>query len=206
MAQVLGYNTYFSFTEFISMIIYIHGYGSSGLSDKARHYQKLFADQGFIAPTLSTDARLAMHTLDALVESFLKHGPVGLMGSSLGGFFAIYLAHKYGIPAVLINPAIPPWDLDLSLQSVSNARRFQWQAEQLKRLEPFRVVNPELAVQQRCLLLQQMGDEVLDPQLALDYLSGAQQIIEQGGNHRFSGIERHDEAVRQFFTSYLVLK
>lgn len=188
------------------MIIYIHGYGSSGLSDKARHYEKVFADQGFIAPTLSTESRLAVHTLDALVASFLKHEPVGLIGSSLGGFFAIYLAQRYAVPAVLINPAIPPWDQLLNSQSVNTDGRFQWQAEQLKRLEPFRVMSAQPALQQRLLLLQQMADEVLNPQLALDYLPLAQQIVEPGGNHRFSGIERHDQTVREFFSRALVLK
>lgn len=188
------------------MIIYIHGYGSSGLSDKARHYEKLFADQGVIAPTLSSESRLAVHTLDALVASFLKHEPVGLIGSSLGGFFAVYLAQRYAIPAVLINPAIPPWDQDLSAQTDKENGRFQWQTEQLKRLEPFRVIPAQPDLQQRLLLLQQLADEVLNPQLALDYLPLAQQIIESGGNHRFSGIERHDHAVRQFFAASLVLK
>lgn len=188
------------------MIIYIHGYGSSGLSDKARHYEKLFADQGFVAPTLSTESRLAVHTLDALVASFLKHEPVGLIGSSLGGFFAIYLAQRYGVPAVLINPAIPPWDQAFSAQNVTKDGRFEWQTEQLKRLDPFRVISPQPALQQRLLLLQQLADEVLDPQLALEYLPLAQQIVEPGGNHRFIGIERHDDAVRQFFAASLVLK
>ncbi len=188
------------------MIIYIHGYGSSGLSDKARHYEKLFADQGFIAPTLSAESRLAMHTLEGLVASFLKHEPVGLIGSSLGGFFAIYLAQRYAVPAVLINPAIPPWDQDLNAQTVNDSGRFQWQTEQLSRLAAFRVSNADEALQKRLLLLQQLADEVLDPQLALDYLPQAQQIVEAGGNHRFSGIERHDQTVREFFNRALVLK
>ena len=50
-----------------------------------------------------------MAELMALVDT-LPVGRLGLIGSSLGGFYATYLAEKFNLPAVLINPAVGPFD------------------------------------------------------------------------------------------------
>lgn len=34
---------------------------------------------------------------------------ITLVGSSLGGFYSIYLSEKYNLKAVLINPSVEPW-------------------------------------------------------------------------------------------------
>lgn len=188
------------------MLIYIHGYGSSGVSDKARHYQKLFEGEAFLTPTLSTESRLAVHTLENLIQTLSHHGKMGLIGSSLGGYFAIYLAHKYKLPAVLINPAIPPWDQQAVLDGVNrpnSSHSFSWQNEHLERLSSFRVASPSQSLQKRLLLLQQLDDEVLDAKLALDYLPQAPQIVTSGGGHRFRGIEQYDQKVLGFFAKFL---
>lgn len=188
------------------MLIYIHGYGSNGLSDKARHYQKLFEGETFLTPSLSTESRLAVHTLDNLIQALGHHEKIGLIGSSLGGYFAVYLAHKYKLPAVLINPAIPPWDQPSTLKRADKSDaspRFIWQAEHLERLSSFRVASPSQSLQQRLLLLQQLDDEVLDAKLALDYLPQAPQITTSGGGHRFRGIEQYDQNVLDFFAKFL---
>ena len=36
--------------------------------------------------------------------------PLTLIGSSLGGFYATHLAERFGVRAVLINPAIRPYE------------------------------------------------------------------------------------------------
>lgn len=131
---------------------------------------------------------------------------MGLIGSSLGGYFAIYLAHKYKLPALLINPAIPPWGQQAKLDQVNQTQpiqSFSWQTEHLERLSAYRVENPSSSLQQRLLLLQQLDDEVLDAKLAMDYLPQAQQIITSGGGHRFRAIEQYDQSVLGFFAKFL---
>ena len=51
------------------MIIYIHGFGSSGEGHKAKQFREYFKDDGFIAPSLSYIPDLAIKTLEELIES-----------------------------------------------------------------------------------------------------------------------------------------
>ena len=91
------------------MVIYLHGFGSAGFGEKAQKFLEYFEDE-MITPTLSTVPVLAIATLEQIIEAFINRGiKVSLIGSSLGGFYALYLANKYDLKAVLINPAVTPW-------------------------------------------------------------------------------------------------
>lgn len=57
----------------------------------------------FVCPPLSPVPDAAVATASRLIEA--ADGPVTLVGSSLGGHYANYLAEKHGLKAVLINPA-----------------------------------------------------------------------------------------------------
>lgn len=190
-----------------AIVIYIHGYGSSGLSAKARHYQQLFGKPMVLAPSLPTDSRLAADTLDQLIRSLQPCYSISLIGSSLGGYFAIYFADKYNLPAVLINPAIPPWHqaetLQPSLLPSTDDPRFLWQPEHFKRLANFRVRSVSDALASRLLLLQQLDDEVLDSTLALDYLAPVKIIRSNGGGHCFANIADYDQQVCRFLQPFM---
>ena len=90
------------------MIIYIHGFGGSGEGTKAKILRELLKEQGVIAPSLSYVPTLAINTLKELISTFLKYEKVYLIGSSLGGYYATYLADHFNIPAVLLNPSVNP--------------------------------------------------------------------------------------------------
>ena len=91
------------------MIIYIHGFGGSGKGAKASAFRKHYTDKGvdFLAPSLSYTPQLAISTLDEIIST-CKNRDIKLIGSSLGGFYAIYLANKYNLKTVLINPSTNP--------------------------------------------------------------------------------------------------
>lgn len=187
------------------MIIYIHGYGSSGLGFKARHLQKAIQCDRVLCPSLPKDTRLAVHTLKQLIEAFKPDQPVGLIGASWGGYLALYLAGKYHLPALLINPAIPPWPYykSASWPQVSG-ERFQWTDEILQRLSDYRVDPLSSELKQRLLLLQELDDEVLDAQIALDYLSGVECHLERGARHQFKTLAKYDNTINHFFTKHLL--
>ena len=129
------------------MILYLHGFGSSGMGNKASALRTLLNDQTFIAPSLSYVPELAIGTLCELIEAFQKHEKVYLIGSSLGGYYSLYLSEKYNIPAVLINPAIYPYTkLERVLGQALNYHdlsHFEWRETHLQMLKTFEIVDPE---------------------------------------------------------------
>jgi len=182
------------------MIIYIHGFGSSGEASKAKLLRAYCQKEGirFIAPSLPTIPDLAIQTLSELIESYQE--PVYLMGSSLGGYYALYLSDKYNLKAVLINPAVNASDtlqraIGHGVNYYDNST-YEWNASHLEMLESYEIEEPNL---ENILLLLQKGDEVLDYEEALDFLEGAKMIVEEGGNHSFEGLDRHLENIKRFF-------
>jgi predicted esterase YcpF (UPF0227 family) len=182
------------------MIIYIHGFGGSGEGSKAKIFRKYFKsiDEDFIAPSLSYVPELAIQTLEELIESC--HKDVYLIGSSLGGYYTMYLAQKYNLKAVLINPAIQPENtLQRALGEAPNFyddSYFSWNKQHLQMLSKYKT---EVAYQRNFKLLLQKGDELLDYKEALKRLPNAFSTVEEGGSHSFDGIERYFEEIRAFF-------
>ncbi len=180
------------------MIIYIHGFGSHGLGSKANAFRNYFEGKGeaFIAPSLSYIPDLAIQTLEELIESY---DDVKLIGSSLGGFYTLYLAQKYGLKAVLINLSIYPY---ITLEKVLgeapsfyDESHFTWMESHLKMLKKY---ETDLVVQEDVLLLLQKGDETLNYKEAEAKLPNAKQSVEEGGSHSFDGIERYFDEVDDF--------
>lgn len=181
------------------MTIYIHGFGSSGEGTKAKLFRQYYKsiNEPFIAPSLSYIPTLAIQTLEELIESY--NGEVKLIGSSLGGYYAIYLSEKYNVKAVLISPAIFPYNsLERALgQALSfyDASHFQWIEFHLENLKKYEI---EVICKENFMALLQTGDEVLDYKEAADKFADANLIVEEGGNHGFENIEKYFEEIRDF--------
>jgi len=184
------------------MIIYIHGFGSSGVSSKANILkEKLKEFDDLIAPSLSYIPELAIDTLKQLISSYKKYENVYLIGTSLGGYYATYLAEYFNIPAILINPAINPTET-LRKQTLLGRinhydnSRFTWGLNYLEQLKQYETNNMN---NDNYMLLVQKGDRVLDYKEAVDKLKKSFTIIEEGGTHRFENIENHIESMIDFF-------
>lgn len=185
------------------MIIYIHGFASSGYGSKAQKFMEYF-EEDFIAPSLSNIPNLAINTLEQIIEAFMNRGEkVSLIGSSLGGFYALYLANKYNLKALLINPAIYPWEtLDRyeEVELVENYydnSRFEFNHAHILSLKNYEV--QEINYPNHIMTLLQTGDEVLDYTQAEEKLEETILEIEEGGNHSFTDIERYFRKVDTFF-------
>lgn len=183
------------------MIIYIHGFGGSGEGGKAKILkEELKQYDNIIAPSLPSNPYLAILTLKELIESFLKVGNVYLVGSSLGGFYSLCLAAIYKIPAVVINPAVVPYDtLTRALGYAPNfydGSTYEWNK---KHIDILKSLEPQNFYLDKLLVLLQKEDELLDYKDAVKKLDGAKFIIEDGGNHSFDGIERHIDTIADFF-------
>jgi predicted esterase YcpF (UPF0227 family) len=184
------------------MLVYLHGFNSSPASGKARqfgeHMDRLGRAAEYACPALANSPREAI----AQVESTLAahRGPVTLVGSSLGGFYATYLAEKHGCKAVLVNPAVHAHRLLAgALGPQKNWHSGDtWEFTEAHLAELAALDVPAITRPERYLLLAQTGDEVLDYRDAVAYYAGARQIVEQGGDHGFAGFERHFQTLLDF--------
>lgn len=181
------------------MIIYIHGFGSSGQGGKSSQLRAYFKSRGipFIAPSLSYVPELAISTLEELIATYED---VTLMGSSLGGFYAMYLAEKFGLKAVLINPAMNSSRtlarvLSDTAYNYYDGSSFQWNQAHIEMLKKYKV---DKVHDSRYFLLLQKGDDVLDYKEALEKLPEAKLVLEEGGSHPFEGIERYFSQIEEF--------
>ena len=180
-----------------SKLIYIHGFNSSELSQKAVQLGEYLAPWSgrYIVPRLGHDPAQAIAQLAALIDD-----NTALIGSSLGGFYATYLSQQYNVPAVVINPAVNPAALfNAYLGPQYNPYQdyhYVLNKHHLRALEQLylkQLSSPELL-----FLLQQEGDEVLPYRQAVDYYHNCQQVVEPGGDHRFVGFERYFGAIARF--------
>jgi len=182
------------------MIIYIHGYGGSGEGMKAKILRKELQDKGIIAPSLSYVPQLAINTLKELISTFSKYEEVYLIGSSLGGYYATYLADHFNIKAVLLNPSVNPTKtLRKCTQDAPNFfdnSSFKWAENHLEMLKNYEVENIKSELY---MLLAQKGDELLDYKEAKNKFIDSKQIIQEGGNHGFEGVEDLIGDMLEFF-------
>ena len=177
------------------MILFLHGFASCGSGNKSQLLKQWFGEQQVLAP----DLPVAPAETIALAETLIARHPVTLLvGSSLGGYYATWLASQHELSALLINPSTQPWT---TLASQIGQHRwwcrdesFDWTKQHLASLRQFHVQQPR----GRYLALLQSGDEVLDYRLARDAYARHRVIIEQGGNHRFETLADYRSMIERF--------
>lgn len=185
------------------MYVYIHGFNSSPASIKARQLdaglEALGRGAEFACPALSHEPQEAMRQLEAALRGHVP-ASVTLVGSSLGGFYAAWLAERRGCRAVLVNPAVNP---HIGLEAYLGAQRnlytgetYQLTRAHLEQLAAFHVGVPTRL--ERYFLMVTTGDEVLDYRAAVARYAGARQLVVQGSDHGFAEFEEHLEAVLAF--------
>ncbi len=188
----------------MNSILYLHGFNSSPASYKARvlqGYMRSLGLEDFIdVPAIPPEPAEAIDLLQRRVEKIIEHTGLCLVGSSLGGFYATWLAEKYGCPAVLINPAVRPHQLleQYLGRNTNDYTAESWILDQTH-IEQFRQLFVENITQpHRYLLMLQTGDETLDYREATDKYRECPSIIEEGGSHEFSGFDRYLEKIVSF--------
>ena len=188
----------------MTTLVYVHGFLSSPLSFKAQQTAKWlqvhYPDVNYLCPQLTPYPAHAQECLESLIEQILPE-PVYLMGSSLGGFWATWLAEKYNLPAVLINPAVRPQDfmpayLEVDLKSYHTDDSYRLSA---RHIDEIIAVNVPVARPENYWLLVQTGDETLDYRQAVKKYRGCKQTVEEGGDHAFQGFERYLADCMTFF-------
>ena len=175
-------------------IIYLHGFNSSPQSAKAQQFlQAAEADYPTIkvhCPHLHHQPLQAMARVIKLVQQ-LPDGSdnnIGFVGSSLGGFYATWLADYCSSRAVLINPAVRP---DKLLQDYLGSQRnyhddqlsYELTQQHLQELEQLQI-QPVKTPENLWVLLQ-IADEILDYRQAVTWYQGCPIDVQEGGSHAY---------------------
>ena len=185
------------------MIIYLHGFRSSPHSFKARMLAERLQASGrggdYLCPQLPPSPAEAV----ALAQSLIAAQPpqqLTLIGSSLGGYYATWLAEKTGCRAVLLNPAVaPPQDLAKYVGTTTawhSGEPFEFKAEYIEELQALAV--PRISRPERYFLVAATGDEVLDWRDMAAHYRGARQWIVEGSDHGLSDFADQIDAVLGF--------
>ena len=186
------------------MILYLHGFRSSPRSKKATQLRDALVARGrsaeFVCPQLPPSPRAAIGAVEAAILG-MASARVHLIGSSLGGYYATWLAEKFGCRAVLLNPAIRPFDdlrAYLGRQSVyfSDAT-IDLRPEYLDELLAFD--TPRISRPERYFLLAATGDELIDYRIMVAKYSGCRQRVIEDSDHSISDFARYLDEVLSFF-------
>lgn len=185
-------------------LLYLHGFRSSPQSAKARmmaqHMATQHPDVVWWCPQLPPSPREAIEMLLAGVKDWPRTS-MAVVGSSLGGFYATYVAEQTGCRAALLNPAVDPArDLAKYIGEQSSwhdaDERFFFKPEFVQELRDLTLTG--LSQPDRYFALIAKGDEVLDwREMAARYAGAHLQLLE-GGDHAISDFEVHLPQVVQF--------
>jgi predicted esterase YcpF (UPF0227 family) len=206
-ARARGAGTSGRGTAAVSCLVYLHGFRSSPSSVKAQRFVRAVdalptaVRPRLHVPVLPADPAAAVDGAAVWIERELGRkaaASLTLVGSSLGGFYATHLAERFGARAVLINPAVRPYD---ELQPGPHVNMYTGEVfefveahfDALRALVVRRITRPE-----RYFLLVRTGDEVLDFRAAVAYYGGAWQYVLGGGDHGWADFDAEIPSVLRF--------
>lgn len=184
-------------------VIYLHGFLSSPQSVKAQatkeYVARHFPDLDFEIPELSNYPMEAATDIEALVSKH-QDKEIRFIGSSMGGFLSTHFVEKVGGKAVLINPAVRPFELlvDYLGPHVNPYTNQEFTLSEQHIHDLIGLNTPQLAKPEAYSVYLQTGDETLDYRQAEDKYRGARVQIEQGGDHSFQGFDKHLPEIFRF--------
>jgi len=189
------------------MIIYLHGFNSGGNAHKATWLRQHCAPIVLFSPTYEPHRpHEAARDLRKFIARLRRENPqdpkLMLVGSSLGGFWAQFLAPEFGASLVLINPSVRP-DETLARHTgrypnLATGGETVLTDADVAALRDYRVepCNPRVPT----LLLLDEADEVLDSRIAAAAFRGCgRTLVYPGGSHRF---EHLPEALPEILALY----
>jgi predicted esterase YcpF (UPF0227 family) len=180
----------------LTHLLYLHGFRSSPASAKARVMAQRMASAHpgvhWWCPQLPPSPREAIDRVMHGIAGWPR-ASMGVVGSSLGGFYATHVAGMMGCRAVLLNPAVhPARDLARHIGAQAQwhdpAQQFYFRPEYIDELKALEVGTLPHAAQ--CLVIAAKGDEVLDWREMTARYGGSRIKLLEGSDHALSDFEQ----------------
>jgi len=172
--------------------VYLHGFNSAydPVSVKVQALRAIGEVEGVTYNTFNAYPRIF-----AELSEQIPRDEVVLVGTSLGGFWAAEMAKHFGMPSVIINPAIEPRQALRKYvgQPVVNDVTGQSNTLSMGAMESYEggITRDTFLLP---LVLLDMGDEVIDAYATRRALEGCPMVCWDGGSHRF---EHMGEAINE---------
>ena len=185
-------------------LLYLHGFNSSPDSTKAiifRSFVEKKNSESLLVPSLPISPKETILLLDEIIEENKKE--ISLIGSSLGGFYAAYLAEKYKLKSVLINPVVSPHlknmeDLIGEHENYNTGEKYFFSKSNFEELFDYKIRRFSFPLDH--LFLLQLGDEVLDQKKTLKHNKDSFSLVEDEGSHKFEDFEKYLPLIYDFMT------
>jgi len=189
-----------------TLLVYLHGFRSSPNSSKAVMTQEAIKKISnannpieWYCPQLLASPKKSMEMVTNHINQS-SADQIVVVGSSLGGFYANFLAEKYSCKAIALNPAVRA-ARELAphvgmMTAYDSDEPFDFRPEyinELKELQIEKISNPS-----RYFLIAAKGDELLDWREMVDFYQGAKQLVLEGSDHGISNYADHLPKVIDF--------
>ena len=183
-------------------ILYLHGFTSGPQSHKAQALHARMTERGFgdrfVCPQLPASPKEAICLAESLLA--VRSDQATVVGSSLGGYYATWLAEQHDSKAALVNPAVAS---AISLEQYLGPQRWLYSGEEFELTrEHLTEMNalylPTLRRPERFWLLVEEGDETLDYRQAVTRYAGAKQTVLPGGDHSFTRWDNYLDEIIAF--------
>jgi predicted esterase YcpF (UPF0227 family) len=157
------------------------------------------AGDQYFCPQLPASPNESILLLENLLRPYAPQD-VTLIGSSLGGYYATWLAEKHGCRAVLLNPMtklMPEFEQFVGVTtSFHSDEPFEFKREYIDHLRAMSVT--QITRPERYFLIAAKGDELLDWRDMVTHYPNARQIVLEGSDHGLTGFEDYLDDVLAF--------
>ena len=170
-------------------IIYLHGFNSSSESKKSKILNSYLEKEKLInleSPNLNNSPKKAIFQIEKIIRE--SSSRVCLVGSSLGGLYATFVADKYNLKSVTINPVVANHisgmrDLVGSHKNFHSDEEYEFTFKDFFDLQKLGLEKLKKPLNHFCLI--KMSDEVLDHNVTFAFFSKSYVLSEKGGNHSY---------------------
>ena len=170
-------------------IIYLHGFNSSAESKKSKILDSYLEKEKLInleSPNLNNSPKKAISQIEKIIRE--SSSRVCLIGSSLGGLYATFVADKYNLKSVTINPVVTNHisgmrDLVGSHKNFHTDEEYEFTLKDYFDLQKLGLEKLKKPLNHFCLI--KMSDEVLDHNITFTFFSKSYVLSEKGGNHSY---------------------